>query len=130
VQGEPDRPKWLDGYLDNICYAELEDIDRLARLARPYNRRMKELYLEIRNKVFAHAILHDEAALDLLADATYAEIENALTALWSIYDQVWQLAYNGSRNVTFEIRPYPYKQQVHEAVKMAVTGNQEMNLRS
>jgi hypothetical protein len=129
-QGELGRPEWLDGFLNNACYAELEDIDRLATLARPYNRRMKGLYLQIRNKVFAHAILQDEAALDMLADATFTEIENALTALWSIYDQVWKMAYNGKRNLTFEIRPYPYKQQVHEAVKMAVTGNQEMNVRS
>jgi len=128
IQIEPGRPEWLDGFLNDACYGKLEDIDKLARLAKPYNRRMRGLYMEIRSKIFAHAILHDEAAAsDLLADTSLTEIENALTALWSIYEQVWHMAYNGSKDLTFEIRPYRYKDEVHRAVKMAVTGNQGMN---
>jgi len=124
-QGETSRPQWLDNYLSNACYATQEDIDRVARLARPYNQRMQGLYRQIRSKIFAHAILHDEAAASVLREADLTEIENALVALWSIYDWIFQMAYNGTRDLTFETLPYRYKHEVQEAVRMAVVGTRE-----
>jgi hypothetical protein len=119
-QREPGRPEWLDDFLNKVCYAKIEDLDRLARLARPFNRRMKEVYVEIRSKVFAHAILNDETVASILGQANLKEIEDALTALWSIYEQISYLAYNGTDNLTFEARPYRYKDRVQEAVIMAL----------
>ena len=121
-QGETGRPEWLDDFLNRASYAEIEDIDRLARLARPFNRRMREVYVEIRSKVFAHAILHDEAIASILGQANLQEMENALTALWSIEEQIFHLAYNGKDNLAFETRPYRYKDEVQKAVRLAVTG--------
>ncbi len=116
------RPDWLDGYLQGAYFARVEDIDTLARLARPFNKRMKGLYKEIRNRVFAHAIHTDKIAISNLFEGTnFKEIEDALTTLWSIYSQVWQL-YHNARQPTLEIESYPYKAEVYDSVKTAVVG--------
>ena len=116
------RPGWLDGYLSDAYFGRVEDIDALARLARPFNKKMKGLYKEIRSKVFAHAIHTDKIIISNLFEGTnFEEIDNALKALWSIYSQIWQL-YNNARQPTLEIETYPYKAEVYDGVKTAVIG--------
>ncbi len=116
------RPDWLDDYLSNGYFGKVEDIDVLSRLARPFNKKMKGLYKEIRSKVFAHAIHIDKIVISNLFEGTnFEEIDNALKALWSIYWQVWQL-YNNARQPTFEIESYPYKDDVANCIRAALTG--------
>lgn len=116
------RPDWLDDYLRDGYFAKVEDIDALARLAKPFNRKMKGLYKEIRSKVFAHAIHMDEMVISNLFEGTnFEEIDNAHTALWSIYSQVRQL-YHNARRPTLQIETYPYKGEVDKCVKKAVIG--------
>jgi hypothetical protein len=120
--GYATRPDWLDDYLRGAYFAKVEDIDALARLARPFNKKMKGLYKEIRSKVFAHAIHTDKIAISNLFEGTnFKEIDDALTALWSIYSQVSQL-YHNARQPTLEIETYPYKAEVYDSVKTAVIG--------
>jgi hypothetical protein len=122
LNGSSTRPEWLDDYLKDAYFAVTGDIDALAKLARPFNKKMKGLYKEIRSKVFAHAIHTDAIVIsNLLEDTNLHEIESALTALWSIYSQVWQMFENG-RKPTLEIEPYPYKDEVTNCVKFAVMG--------
>jgi len=116
------RPDWLDDYLSDAYFGKVEDIDALARLARPFNKKMKGLYKEIRSKVFAHAIHNDKIIISNLFEGTsFEEIENALKALWSIYWQVWQL-YSNARQPTLEIESYPYKDDVVNCIRTALTG--------
>lgn len=122
LKGTSIRPEWLDDYLKDAYFAETGDIDVLAKLAHPFNKRMKGLYKEIRSKVFAHAIHTDAIVIsELFEDTNLHEIESALTVLWSIYTQVWQMFENG-RKLTLEIKPYPYKDEVTDCVKLAVLG--------
>ena len=122
LKGSAVRPPWLDGFLANAHFATIEDIDVLAKLTRPFNKKMKGLYEEIRNKVFAHAVHTDEAVISNLFKGTnFEEIENALIALWSVYSQIWQMYENGLKP-TLLINAYPYKDEVYECVKAAVTG--------
>lgn len=122
MDGVSDRPEWLDDYLNDAYFAEIKDIEALAKLARPFTKRMKGLYKEIRSKVFAHAIHTDaEVISNLFEDTDLEEIESALLALWSIYSQVWQL-YNNGRKPTLELEAYPYKAEVIDCVKMAIIG--------
>ncbi len=122
LDGSSNRPDWLDSYLRGAYFAQTEDIDALSRLARPFNKKMKGLYKEIRSKVFAHAIHTDEIAIsNLFEDTQLDEIESALTALWSIYSQIGQLYHNGQKP-TFEIEAYPYKDEVDKCVRLVVTG--------
>jgi hypothetical protein len=116
------RPDWLDGYLSDAYFGKVEDIDGLARLARPFNKKMKGLYKEIRSKVFAHAIHTDKVVISNLFEGTnFEEIDDALKALWSIYSQIWQL-YNNARQPTFKIESYPYRDDVVNCIRTALTG--------
>jgi hypothetical protein len=117
-----ERPDWLDDYLKDAYFADIDDIHELSKLAQPHNKRMKGLYKEIRSKVFAHAIHTDESVIsNLFMGTKYEEIENALKALWSIYNQIWQM-YHNAREPMFKIEDYPYKDEVHNCIKLAVTG--------
>ncbi len=116
------RPDWLDDYLSDAYFGKVDDIDALARLARPFNKKMKGLYKEIRSKVFAHAIHTDKINIsDLFEGTSFEEIENALKVLWSIFWQVWQL-YNNARQPTLEIESYPYKDEVVNCIRTALSG--------
>lgn len=122
LNGSSTRPEWLDDYLRDAYFAKIKDIDALSRLARPFNKKMKGLYKEIRSKVFAHAIHTDAVDIsNLFGGIKFEEIDGALTALWSIYSQVWQLYHNG-RQPTLKIEPYLYKDEVVNAIRTAVIG--------
>ena len=122
LEGSSTRPEWLDDYLRDAYFAKIEDIDALSRLARPFNKKMKGLYKEIRSKVFAHAIHTDVIVIsNLFGGTNFKEIDGALTTLWSIYWQVWQLYHNGL-HPTLKIEPYPYKDEVVNAIRTAVIG--------
>lgn len=120
LEGRPTRPVWMDVYLDEAYYAVSEDIQKLAKLAQPYSKRFKGVYKDIRNRVFGHAVHTDaEVVSALLRDANLSEIEDVLTAIWSFYSQVWML-YEHGQEPSFTIRPYLYKDEVIDSVKVAL----------
>jgi len=111
------RPAWLDSYLAEAYYATPADIDKLALLAKPFNRKLKGVYREIRSKVVAHAVHTDSETITSLFQGTnFGEIEEVLTAFWSIYTQIWNLYENG-RPPSFTIGKYSYKDEVVDSVK-------------
>lgn len=119
IDGAPTKPPWLDGYLEEAYYATTEDIDRLAKLAKPYNKKLKGVYQDIRSKVVAHAVHTDsETIASLLQCTNFGEIEEVLTALWSIYTQIWLLYDNGHQpSFTIEGYLYSYKDAVVNSTK-------------
>lgn len=115
-----ERPAWLDDRLRDSYFAEVEDMNKLSKLAKPYNKIMKGLYKEIRSKVFAHAIHTDNTVIaNLFEGINLEDIENALKTLWSIYNQIWHMYYNG-RKPSFEIEEYHYKDEVDNCINLAV----------
>jgi len=117
IDGAATRPPWLDGYLAEAYYATTQDIDRLAKLAQPYNKKLKGVYQDIRSKVFAHAVhTFSETIASLFQNTNFSEIEDVLTALWSIYTQIWMLYENGHQP-SFTIEGYPHKDEVVNSVK-------------
>lgn len=120
MEGTQVRPSWLKKYLDEAYYATAEDIQKLAKLAKPYNKKLKGVYQEIRDKVFGHAVHTDaEVVSALFRDTNFDEIEQVLTAIWSFYSQVWMLYENG-HEPSFKIQPYPYKDEVIDSIKAAL----------
>jgi len=58
----------------------------------------------------------DQASMKKLSEKlNFEEIEQALISIWHAYEQVWHLFENG-RRPHFEIRPYPYEQEVIDSV--------------
>jgi hypothetical protein len=81
---------------------------------------MKGLYTDIASKVYAHAIHTDaEEIFKLSQGANFEEIESALTSVWHVYQQVWQMYENG-RVPDLNIGSYPYINEVIEAVNERV----------
>lgn len=120
TEGQETRPSYLDKYLNDAYYATETDIRDLAFLAKPYNKRLKGFYQEIRNKVFGHAIHTDKDVVSaLFRDANFAEIEAVLTTFWFIYNQIWLLYENGHQP-SFTIEPYQYKDEVIVSVSKAL----------
>ena len=117
LDGHHTRPSYLDEYLEKAYYASPADIQKLAQLAKPFNKRLRGVYREIRNKVIAHAIHTDtNVASALFQDTNFNEIETVLTVMWSIYNQIWMLYENGHQP-SFSIEPYQHKDEVVDSVE-------------
>jgi hypothetical protein len=116
LAGLSNRPHWLDAYMADVYEPSSADFDELAKLVRPSSRRMRGIYTAAAGKIFAHAVHTDTTAINgLLVNTNLEEMENALTAIWHFYQQVWQMYENGLKP-SLEISTYPYKDEVQESV--------------
>lgn len=108
--------EWLDDYMKDVYEPNESDFKSLARLVRGNSKNMKGPYIDAATKIYAHAIHMDHASMQkLIEKLNFEEIEQALTSIWHAYEQVWQMFENGARP-HFEIRPYPYAQEVLDSV--------------
>lgn len=122
IADQPKRPDWLDEYMQDVYTPNEEDLNNLARLVRENSKRMKNLYTEAASKVFAHAVHTDTEAINgLMGDMNFAEIEQALNAVWHFYQQVWQMYENG-REPLMEIVSYPYREEVEQCILKQISG--------
>lgn len=108
--------EWLDDYMKDVYEANELDFRSLARLVRDNSKNMKGLYIDAATKIYAHAIHMDHISMEKLSEKlNFEEIEQALNSIWHAYGQVWQMFENG-RPPHFEIKPYPYAQEVIDSV--------------
>lgn len=115
--------EWIDGYMKDVHEPTAEDFRSLAKLVKDNSKRMKGLYTDIASKVCAHAIHTDtEEIFKLSQGANFDEIESALTSIWHVYQQVWQMYENG-RAPDLNIGKYPYIDEVVDSVNRQVCGS-------
>jgi hypothetical protein len=108
--------------MEDVYTPTEDDFDALAKLVRINSKRMRTIYIDAASKVFAHAVHTDTGAINgLLADIKFAEIEQALNAIWHFYQQVWQLYENGTRP-WLQVAAYPYREEVEESVMRQLVG--------
>lgn len=94
----------------------ITDFNHFGKLVRDNSRRIKKVYTPAASKIYAHAIHIDKDKISAaLSDLNFDEIESALNAVWHVYNQVWQIFENGKKP-NFIIQPYPYVNEVNEAV--------------
>ncbi|MDS4028456.1 MAG: hypothetical protein RKO66_00035 [Candidatus Contendobacter sp.] len=111
--------EWIDGFMKNVHEPTVEDFKNLARLVKDKSKRMKGLYADIASKVYAHAIHTDtDEIFKLSQGANFDEIESALTSIWHVYQQVWQMYENG-RAPEMSIGKYPYIEEVVDSINRA-----------
>jgi len=120
IKGSVNTYEWLDNYMKDVHEPNDSDFKSLARLVRDNSKNIKGPYINAATKIYAHAIHMDHASMQKLSEKlNFEEIEQALTSIWHAYEQVWQMFENGIRP-HFEIRPYPYEQEVIDAVNKQV----------
>lgn len=82
-------------FMENKTEPNEADMRVLFKLARPHNGFLRGACRDIRNKVFAHAILVEEHEYaDLFSKVNLDSIEKALLVYWSISQHLWQSFYN------------------------------------
>jgi AbiU2 len=107
---------WLNEYRTNVHGPNEEDFNRLAKLVRPFKKKMCGVYTTIASEVFAHAVHTEEEIVNsLLSKTNFKEVEDALNAIWHFYDQLWQMYENG-KEPSFVITQYPYADEVRKSV--------------
>lgn len=116
----PNAHEWIDDYMEGVYEPTAEDFRRLAKVVRENSKNMKGAYAQAANKIYAHAVHMDYAEMATISDKlNFDEIERALSSIWHAYEQVWQMFENG-RKPEFQVRNYPYAQEVAEAVTKQV----------
>lgn len=112
----PNAHEWIDEYMKGVYEPSAEDFYKLGALVRNNSKRIKRVYTPVASKIYAHAIHTDKDQIRAaFSNLNFEEIERALNAVWHVYQQVWQLYENG-KEPSYEIQPYPYVDEVNEAV--------------
>jgi len=117
------RPKYLDDYMTHIYIPKEEDFNNLARVVRDNSKRIHGFYLNISSKIYAHAALTDFQEINTaLRQVQIHEIEAGLSALWHVYEQIWNLYENG-QEPSFSIScPYKFKSEVQRSLYKQIFG--------
>ncbi len=120
IEGSANASEWIDRYMDDAHEATEDDFCRLSRLAKSKNKQIKEISIKIASKVYAHAIHDDrEISNELMSDLKISDVEDALNAIWHVYQQIWQMYENG-RSPEMEIGKYPYEKEIVDAVSKQI----------
>ncbi|ANE57395.1 hypothetical protein [Methylomonas sp. DH-1] len=120
IEGSANAHEWIDGFMEDVHEPTAEDFKSLARLVKSSSKRMKGLYTDIASKVYAHAIHTDAHEIFKLSQgANFDEIESALTSIWHVYQQVWQMYENG-RAPEMNTGKYPYIEEVVDSINRQV----------
>lgn len=107
---------WIDDYMLEIYEPSSDNFHRLSALIRQNSKNIKKLYVPAASKVYAHAVYTKyEDINSALSGLDFDEIEMALTSVWHVYNQIWQLYENG-REPKYEITSYPYRVEVFNMV--------------
>ena len=116
IKASRNSSDWIDSYMKDTYEPTENDFKALSKIVRNNSKKMKGIYTEVANKIYAHAIHLDKASMEGIAgNLEFDEIESALLSIWHCYNQVWQMYENG-RKPEFEIGVYRYKQEVYDSL--------------
>lgn len=117
LAGSDNAEEWIDEYMETVHEPSEEEFTSLFKLVRPHNKSMKGIYTDAASKIYAHAVHVDEVRMKEFEEKlNFEEIEEALTAIWHVHQQVWQMYENGRKPV-IEIQDYPYIKEVTDSVE-------------
>lgn len=116
VSGSANASEWIDGYMEDVYEPTKDDFNSLAKVVRQNSKKMKGIYSDVANTVYAHAVHTDHLAISAkMQDLKLDEIEIALNSVWHVYDQIWQMYENGA-SPDLEIKAYPYKKEIIDSI--------------
>jgi len=103
--GSPERPRWLDEYLQDVHEPSTGDSQRLRAQIKKNRKIYEANYRELRHKVFAHRGASDQAEIDrLVAKTNVSEFERLFVFLLSTYESLWHLFMNGRKPTLRQLR--------------------------
>jgi hypothetical protein len=87
--------KSLDEYIQNAREPTTQDLRMLKKAISPHKTKFDTIYKPLRDQVFAHTVLKDEALVaDLFSRTLKADIDEILRFLHSLIQAIWHLAFN------------------------------------
>lgn len=117
LEGQSIRPDYLDDYLNEVYTPTIDDFHMLAKLVKDNNKEMKQLYLDIGSRVFAHAIHTDNKVINsMLSALSFDKVETSLKALWTVCNEVHKMYHNGMKPCT-QVREYFYIDEVYNSLQ-------------
>jgi hypothetical protein len=118
LEGQSIRPDYLDDYLKGVYTPTIADFNKLAKIVRDNNKGIKQLYLDIGSKIFAHAIHTDnEVIKSMLSALSFDKVEASLKALWTVCIAVHNMYHNGMEPRT-QLIEYFYIDEVYNCLQM------------
>lgn len=102
----PNADEWIDEYLATAHVPTHRDFERLRKRAKHYERIYRKGYKRIRNKIYAHKELSDDASVQsLFSNTRVRELENTFVYLNKVHESLWQLFINEREP---RLQPMPY----------------------
>ena len=106
----PERPVWLDQYLEDIPEPSIQYFRGLRAKTKHFRWIYESTYRDLRHKVYAHRAALDQAEVDrIVAKTNIMEFERLFLFLLSTYESLWQLYMNGSgsrgRRLRHSVKP-------------------------
>jgi len=103
---DPEPPAWLDAFLRDVYEPMPKDFRRIRGYIRKRRKIYESKYKDLRDKVFAHRAVSDDAeSAELFGKTNIRELQRMFAFLSSLYDALWQLFFNGRKPV---LRPLRY----------------------
>jgi hypothetical protein len=99
--GTGPEPEWLDGFMAQTWEpTEPSQLRHLQKALKPHAARFKDVYVPVRNAVYAHRLMSDDQADDQLYPKTNREeLAKMLLALQDLIDTLRDLYDNGAEPV-------------------------------
>ena len=108
TDGAKIAPDWLDDYIREAFEPEISHLRCIKKQLKPFRQKFDLTCREIRNSVFAHALVKDQQAVsEMFAKTQIGEIEEILYVLQDLVQTLWQLYHNG-RSLDFGQTPHEY----------------------
>ena len=95
---KPERPDWLDDYIQGVYEPTPTDFRRLRAHVRKWRRTYEANYRDARHRFFAHKEAADQAEVAaLFSKGTNLELQRLFAFLGSLHQALWQLFFNGTK---------------------------------
>jgi hypothetical protein len=133
---DPEPPLWLDENLRDAYEPTPRDFRRIRGHVRKRRKTYESKYKELRDKVFAHrAVSNDAESAELFGKTNIRELQRMFAFLGSLYEALWQLFFNGRKPVlqplrysVERMRDLPSPAMRHRSVQEKITHEAEVLL--
>lgn len=98
-------PAWIEEYIRDIYEPTPKDFRRIRSYIHKHRRIYETKYRSLRDKVFAHREVSDEAEFaELFGKTNIRELQRLWAFFGSLYEALWQLYFNGRKPVLQPLR--------------------------
>ncbi len=133
---DPETSAWLDEFLRDVYEPTPKDFRRIRGYIHKRRKIYESRYKDLRDKVFAHRAVSDDAeSAELFGKTNIRELQRMFAFLGSLHNALWQLFFNGRkpalqplRYSVKRMRDLPSPATRHKGVQEKITREAEQVL--